>query len=117
MNAATVNLDAALAMLLGNEYARSGYLTGYCGAQLMALDQAIVPGTQNGAVTEVIDTSKIFFAAANGRKPVYLGMEDGYPIEITLSPDETADRSIDILVTSSLDAIPVYSSKLAVMSV
>ena len=117
VNAATVNLDAALAMLLGNEYARSGYLTGYCGAQLMALDQAIVPGTQNGAVTEVIDTSKIFFAAANGRKPVYLGMEDGYPIEITLSPDETADRSIDILVTSSLDAIPVYSSKLAVMSV
>ena len=116
-NAASINLDAALAMLLGNEYARSGYLTGYGGAQLMALDQAIVPGTQNTTVTEVIDTSKIYFAATNGHKPVYLAMEDGYPVTVELSPAETADRSIDIIVTSSLEAKPCFSSKLAVMTV
>ena len=116
-NAASVNLDAALAMLLGNEYARSGYLTGYGGAQLMALDQAIVPGTQNTTVTEMIDSTKIYFAATNGHKPVYLAMEDGYPITISLDPDETADRSIDIIVTSSLDAKPVFASKMAVMQV
>jgi len=116
-NAASINLDAALAMLLGNEYARSGYLTGYGGAQLMALDQAIVPGTQNTTVTEMIDSSKIYFAATNGHKPVYLAMEDGFPISITLDPDETADRSIDIIVTSSLDSVAVFGSKMAVMTV
>ena len=83
----------------------------------MALDQAIVPGTQNTTVTEVIDTSKIYFAATNGHKPVYLAMEDGYPVTVELSPDTTADRSIDIIVTSSLEAKPCFSSKLAVMTV
>ena len=117
VNAATINLDAALAMLLGNEYARSGYLTGYGGAQLMALDQAIVPGTQNTTVTEVMPTDVIYFATTNGHKPVYLAMEDGFPISITLDPDETADRSIDIIVTSSLDSVAVFGSKIAKMSV
>ena len=116
-NSASVNLDAALSMLLGNEYARSGYLSGYGGAQLMALDQAIVPGTQNGAVTEVIASNVIYFAAANGHKPVYLAMEDGFPITVELSPDQTADRSIDIIVTSSLEAKPVFASKMAKMAV
>lgn len=117
VNAATVNLDAALSMLLGAEYARSGYLTGYCGAQLMALDQAIVPGTQNSTVSEMLPTDVIYFAATGGHRPVYLAMEDGYPVTIELSPDLTADRSIDIIVTASLDAIPVMASKIAKMSV
>lgn len=116
-NAASVNLDAALAMLLGNEYARSGYLTGYGGAQLMALDQAIVPGTQNTSVTEILPTDVIYIASTNGHKPVYLAMEDMYPISITLDPTETADRSIDIIVTSSLDCAAIFGSKIAKMSV
>lgn len=117
VNAATVNLDAALAMLLGNEYARSGYLTGYCGAQLMALDQAIVPGTQNSTVTEMLPTDVIYFGVSNGHRPVYLAMEDGFPITVELSPDQTADRSIDIIVTASLEAKPVFASKMAKMAV
>ena len=117
VNAATVNLDAALSMLLGSEYARSGYLTGYCGAQLMALDQAIVPGTQNSTVTEMLPTDVIYFGVSNGHRPVYLAMEDGFPITVELSPDETADRSIDIIVTASLDTAAVFASKMAKMSV
>lgn len=117
VNAANVNLDAALAMRLGPEYARSGYLTGYCGAQLMAIDQAIVPGTQNSTVSEMLPTDVLYFGLSNGHRPVYLAMEDGFPVEVTLSPDETADRSIDIIVTCSLDAVPVFSTKIAKMSV
>jgi hypothetical protein len=62
-------------------------------------------------------TDVIYFAATNGHKPVYLAMEDGFPITVELTPDETADRSIDIIVTSSLEAKPVFASKLAKMSV
>ena len=116
-NAASINLDAALAMLLGNEYARSGYLTGYGGAQLMALDQAIVPGTQNTSVSEILPSDVIYIASTNGHKPVYLAMEDMYPISITLDPNETADRSIDIIVTSSLDCAAIFGSKIAKISV
>ena len=117
VNASTVNLDAALAMLLGQEYARSGYLTGYCGAQLMALDQVIVPGTQNTSVSEMLPTDCIYFGATGGHKPVYLAMEEGFPVTVELSPDLTADRSIDIIVTASLEAKPCFASKMAKMSV
>lgn len=115
-NAASVNLDAALAHLLGAEYARSGYLTGYCGAQLMPIDQAILPGTQNGAVTEIFPTDVIYIASAGGHKPVYMAFEEGYPIDITLDPAETADMSIDIIVTACMEAKPIFASHLAKIS-
>lgn len=117
VNSASVNLDAALAHLLGAEYARSGYLTGYCGAQLMPVDQAILPGTQNGAVTEIFPTDVIYLAVAGGYKPVYMAFEEGFPIEITLDPSETADMSIDVICTASIDARPIFASKLAKISV
>ena len=116
VNAATVNLDAALAHLLGAEYARSGYLTGYCGAQLMPVDQAILPGTQNTTVTEIFPTDVIYIASAGGYKPVYLAFEEGFPIDITLDPSETADMSIDIIVTSCMEAKPTFASKIAKIS-
>lgn len=112
-NSASVNLDAALAHLLGAEYARSGYLTGYCGAQLMPIDQAILPGTQNGTVTEIFPTNVVYLAAAGGYKPVYMAFEEGYPMDITLDPTETADMSIDIIVTACMEAKPVFGSKIA----
>lgn len=112
-NAASVNLDAALAHLLGAEYARMGYLTGYCGANLMPIDQAILPGTQNTTVTEIFPTDVIYIASAGGYKPVYMAFEEGYPMDITLDPSETADMSIDVIVSACMDAIPAYASKLA----
>ena len=111
VNSASVNLDAALAHLLGAEYARSGYLTGYCGAQLMPVDQAILPGTQNTTVTEIFPTDVVYLAAAGGYKPVYMAFEEGFPITITLDPSETADMSIDGIVTASMQAVPIFASK------
>ena len=116
-NAASVNLDAALAHLLGAEYARMGYLTGYCGANLMPVDQAILPGTQNTTVTEIFPTDVIYIASAGGYKPVYMAFEEGYPMDITLDPSETADMSIDIIVTASMEAKPVFGSKIAKIAI
>lgn len=116
VNAASVNLDAALSTMLGAEYIRYGYLGEFMGARLMPIDDVIFPGTQNDSVEGILTTGAIFFAAINGYKPVYLGMEDGTPIQIELSPSETADMTIDIITTVSLEAKPVMASKIGVMS-
>ena len=117
VNAASVNLDAALSTMLGADYIRYGYLGEYMGARLMPLDDFILPGTQNDSVTGMLDTQSIYFAAINGYKPVYLGMEDGTPIQIELNPSETADMTIDIITTVSLDAKPVMASKIGLLTI
>lgn len=116
VNASTVNLDAALATMLGAEWARYGYLGEYMGIRLMPLEDSIVPGTQNTTITSLIPNNKIWLMATNGYKPVYIGMEDGTPITVQLDPSETADMTIDIIVSMSIDAKPVFASKIAVIN-
>ena len=116
VNASTVNLDAALATMLGVEWAKYGYLGEYMGINLMPIDNAIVPGTQNTTVVEMVPTDKIWLAPIGGYKPVAIGVEEGTPITIQLSPSETADGSIDIVVSMSIDAVPCIANKLALIN-
>lgn len=117
VNLSSVNLDAALATMLGVEWARYGYLGDYMGVRLMPLMDSIVPGTQNTSMTSLVPADKIWMLASNGLKPVYIGMEDGTPIEIQLDPRETGDMTIDIITTMSIDAKAVFGSRLALISV
>lgn len=113
VNASSVNLDAALATMLGVEWARYGYLGEYMGVRMMPLVDAIVPGTQNTSMISLVPSDKVWMMASNGLKPVYVGMEDGTPIEIQLDPRETGDMTLDIITTMSIDAKAVFGSKLA----
>lgn len=113
VNASSVNLDAALATMLGVEWARYGYLGEYMGVRMMPLVDAIVPGTQNTSMISLVPNDKVWMMASNGLKPVYIGMEDGTPIEIQLDPRETGDMTLDIITTMSIDAKAVFGSKLA----
>lgn len=113
VNASSVNLDAALATMLGVEWARYGYLGEYMGVRMMPLVDAIVPGTQNTSMISLVPNDKIWMMASNGLKPVYIGMEDGTPIEIQLDPRETGDMTLDIITTMSIDAKGVFGSKIA----
>lgn len=113
INASSVNLDAALATMLGVEWARYGYLGEYMGVRMMPLVDAIVPGTQNTSMISLVPNDKVWMMASNGLKPVYIGMEDGTPIEIQLDPRETGDMTLDIITTMSIDAKAVFGSKLA----
>lgn len=115
-NGSNTNLDAALATMLGVEWARYGYLGDFMGIRNFIMDNALVPGTQNTTVTEVLPTNRIWMMAAGAYKPVYVAFEEGTPITIQLDPTETADMSIDILVSVSLDAKPIVASKLATIS-
>ena len=113
VNASSVNLDAALATMLGVEWARYGYLGEYMGVRMMPLVDAIVPGTQNTSMISLVPNDRVWMMASNGLKPVYIGMEDGTPIEIQLDPRETGDMTLDIITTMSIDAKAVFGSKLA----
>ena len=113
INASSVNLDAALATMLGVEWARYGYLGEYMGVRMMPLVDAIVPGTQNTSMISLVPNDKVWMMASNGLRPVYIGMEDGTPIEIQLDPRETGDMTLDIITTMSIDAKAVFGSKLA----
>lgn len=115
-NGSNTNLDAALATMLGVEWARYGYLGDFMGIRNFIMDNALVPGTQNTTVIEVLPTNRIWMMAAGAYKPVYVAFEEGTPITIQLDPTETADMSIDIMVSVSLDAKPVVASKIATIS-
>lgn len=116
VNASSVNLDAALATLLGADWARYGYLGEYMGIRLMPLDNAVVPGTQNTTITELLPSDKVWLFPMGGYKPVYIGMEEGTPITVELDPSETADMTIDVMVSVSLDVCAVFGAKGAVIS-
>lgn len=115
-NGSNTNLDSALATMLGVEWARYGYLGDFMGVRLMALDNAVVPGTQNTTITEVLPNNYVWMLAAGGYKPIYVAFEEGTPITIQLDPSETADMTIDIMVSTAIDAKPVFGSKLAVIT-
>lgn len=116
VNASTVNLDAALSTMLGVDWARYGFLGEYMGMNLMPIDTAIVPGTQNTTVVDIVPADKIWMVPAGGYKPVYIGMEEGTPIQLELTPDQTADMSIDVVVSMSIDCVPVLASRMAVIN-
>ena len=117
VNLSSVNLDAALATMLGVEWARYGYLGDYMGVRLMPLLDSIVPGTQNTSITSLVPTDKVWVMASNALKPVYIGMEEGTPIEVQLDPRETADMTIDLMTTISLDVKGVFGSKIAEITI
>lgn len=116
VNASTVNLDAALSTLLGMDWTRYGFLGEYMGINLMPIDTAVVPGTQNTSITDIVPADKIWLVAVGGYKPVFLGVEEGTPITLEMTPDQTADMSIDTVVSMSIDAVPVLANKMAVIN-
>ncbi len=117
VNNSTINLDAALSTMLGIEWAKYGYLAEYMGARCMPIENIIQPGTQNTTVTEQLPTDVIYFISSVGYKPVYVGIEEGTPITIELDPSQTADMTIDITVSISIDAQPVFASKVGRLEV
>lgn len=109
--------DAALTYGLGSEWMRNGYLGTIQGVPAFELLNAVVPGTQNTTGNLVLDSTDVWIAArrGNGYAPVYIGFEDGTPITLELMPHETADMTLNVNVTASMDVKAVFGSKLAVI--
>lgn len=112
-----VNMDAAIATLLGADYVRDAQLGEYMKVRLMALRDAVIPGTQNNGVTTVLDATKIWMMAANGRKPMTIAYNSYTPISIEIRPEETASFEFIMNITTALDAACIVSSKIGVVNI
>lgn len=109
--------DAALTMLLGDEWNRQGYLGTVMGVPCFAFDNCLVPNTQYTTGTQLMSTSTVYLTATNQPAPVWIAFEDGTPITVELdASDGTGDGSIFVNVTASVDCRAIVSSKIATIS-
>lgn len=107
-----VNMDAAIATLLGADYTRTGYLGEFLGVRLMPMQDAIVPNTLN----TILSTSNIWLMAGNGYKPMTIATNSGTPITLELDPTKSADFEIGINITMSIDSVSVFASKVGLVT-
>lgn len=112
-----VNMDAAIATLLGADYVRSGYLGEYMAVRLMPLTDAVVPGTQNGNVTTILNQNQIWLMAGNGRKPLTIAYNAETPITFEMDPTKTGDFEIGINMTMALECGAVFSNRVGLMTI
>lgn len=110
--------DAALTYMLGDEWMRNGYMGTIQGVRSFELLNAMVPGTQNTTGNLVLSDNTAYIAASrgNGYAPIYIGFEDGSPIVLEMEPHETADMTLNVNVTASMDVKAVFGTKLAVIT-
>lgn len=112
-----VDMDAAIATLLGADYVRSGYLGEYMAVRLMPLTDAVIPNTQNGNVTTILPTNQIWMMAGNGRKPLTIAYNSATPITFEMDPTKTGDFEIGINMTIALDSVAIFSSKVGLVTI
>ena len=112
-----VNMDAAIATLLGRDSVRDAQLGEFMRVRLMALRDAVIPGTQNTGVSTVLDATKIWMMAANGRKPLTLVYNSATPITIEINPLENAVFEYEINLTIAVSGVSVFSSKVGLINI
>ena len=108
---------------LGEAWFYNGYLPKAAGVDLFPVTPAIVPGTQNSTL-DTIDTGDNIYILAKGLyRPLVGARYEGTPITLTATPSGgngyaqgTADFTIDINVTATLDVQPVFASKVGVIT-
>lgn len=112
-----VNMDSALAALLGRDYIQSGYLGEFMNVRLMPLVDAIVPGTQFDTVSTILDSTKIWMMSSNGRKPVTIAYNSDVPISIEVSPERTASMELIFNLTTAIDSAAVFASRVGLINI
>ena len=115
--ATNVNMDAAIATLLGADYARAGYLGEYMAIRLMPLVDVIIPGTQNTTVDTMLSDSTIYMMSGNGRRPMAIAMTGSDPLELTIDPNVSGDMSIGLSLTYNIDVVSVFSDHIGVVTI
>lgn len=112
-----VNMDAAIATMLGANYTAQGYLGQYMGVLLMPLVDAVKPGTQYTTVETMLDPTKIWMLSGNGRKPLTIAFNQDTPISLEWTSSEVASLEIVYNLTIALDAVAVFSSKVGIINI
>lgn len=111
------DMDAALAMLLGESVIRSGYLGEFYRVRLQQLTDAVIPGTQNSTISTILPANKIWLMASNGRKPMTIAYNRETPITFEIDPEKSADFEIGMIMTTALDCVAIFSSKVGIITI
>ena len=103
---------------LGEEWFKQGFLPNAAGVQLLEVNPAIVPHTQNSTLDTIGLGTNIFITAkaGYGYAPIYAGYYEGSPMTIEMTPDITGDLTIDITATAMFDTKAVFGSKVGVLT-
>ena len=112
-----VNMDAAIATLLGRDYVRDAQLGEYMRVRLMALQDAVIPGTQNTGVTTVLDATKVWMMAANRRKPLVIAYNSATPITIEIDPLQNAAFEFVMNLTFAVDMVGIFAQKIGLINI
>ena len=112
-----VNMDAAIATLLGRDSVRDAQLGEFMRVRLMALRDAVIPGTQNTGVSTVLDATKIWMLASNGYKPLVIAYNSATPITIEIDPLQNAVFEYVMNVTIGIDACAVFGSRVGLVNI
>ncbi len=112
-----VNMDAAIATLLGADYTRSAYLGEYMAVRLLPLMDAVIPGTQYTTVSTVLSANDVWMMAGNGRKPLTIAYNRDTPISIEIEPDRTASFELILNLSVALDSAAVFASRIGHITV
>lgn len=102
---------------LGKEWFERGYLPNAAGVQLFEVVPVIVPGTQNSTLQTIDFGDDIYITAkaGYGYAPIFGVFAEGTPFTISMSPAQTADRTINVNMTALFDIKPVFASKVGVI--
>lgn len=112
-----VNMDAAIATLLGADYVRAGYLGEYMAVRLMPLQDVIIPGTQNTTVDTMLPDDTIYMMAGNGRRPLSIAYNSATPITLEVDPSKAGDMELAINMTIALDSVAVFADHIGVINI
>lgn len=113
-----VNMDAAIATLLGADYTRTGYLGEYMAVMLRPLIDVIIPGTQNTTVQTMLPDDTIYMMAGNGRRPLAIAYNRDTPITFEASePEKAGDMEIAINSTIALDCVAIFADHIGVCTI
>lgn len=109
--------DAGLTYGLGAEWMRNGYLGTIQGVPSFEMRNAMLPGQVNTTGNMIMSDTDAYITArlGDGYAPIYIGIEDGTPITLELTPRETADMTLNVNMTTSIDVKPVFANKIAVL--
>lgn len=107
-----INMDAAIATLLGADYNATGYLGEHMAVRLLPLMDAVIPNTQFGNVNTILSANDIWMMAGNGRKPLTIAYNADTPITISIDPEMTASFEYIVNITIALDSAAVFSSRI-----
>lgn len=109
--------DAALTYGISEEWVRNGFVGMVGRVPLYEVLPAMVPNTINttgdliGLGDQVFITARVGDALA----PVYVVFADGWPVTLEYTASETANFTIDILMSTMMDVKPIWGGRIGIL--